>query len=143
MGGKGQERTDGDGVVDVLRFDNVAQEHGRLVLALYTLIVVKDDAGRVDDPQPTLELNRLQLLRMSRLPRHSAHLPVRISITAKVRRKEEADLGSLERVDQAAFADIRKADDADRHALRRARLVRFEQAEERRRSSRGEVRALV
>ena len=71
---RGTQRTDGNGVVDILRFDDVAQEHGRLFLALYTLVVVKDDAGRVDDPQPALELHRLQLFRMSRLRRHSTGL---------------------------------------------------------------------
>lgn len=75
MGGKHSNRTDGYRIVDVLRLDDVAQEHRRLILALYTLIVIiKDNAGRIDDPQPALELHRLQLFRMSRLRRHSTGL---------------------------------------------------------------------
>ena len=113
------------------------------MLAPYPL-VIKDNAGRVDDPQPGLELNRMQILRMSRLPRHRAHLPYRVVLNKMTRKKKKpADLGTLERVNQAALADIRETDYADGHALRRTWPVRFKQAEERRSSARGEVRALM
>ena len=52
-------------------------------------------------------------------------------------------LGALEGVDQTALANIRKAHDADGDALRRARFVRLEEAEQRRCGARGEVRALM
>ena len=38
-------------------------------------------------------------------------------------------LGAFEGVDQTAFPNVREADDADGYALRRARLVRFKEAE--------------
>ena len=44
---------------------------------------------------------------------------------------------------QTALADIREADDANGDALRRARVVRLEEAEQRRCGARGEVRALM
>jgi hypothetical protein len=52
-------------------------------------------------------------------------------------------LGAFQRVDQTALADIREANNADGEALGRAQFVRLVEAEECRRGSRGEVRALV
>jgi len=45
--------------------------------------------------------------------------------------------------DQGTLANIREADKVDSDALGRARFVRLEEAEQRRRGSRGTVRALV
>jgi len=52
-------------------------------------------------------------------------------------------LGTFQGVDQTPLAHIREADDADGDALCRTRFVRLEEAEQRRRGSRGEVRALM
>ena len=64
----------GKWIVDVFRFDNIAQKHRRFLLALDAVIVFKYDTRRVDDPQATLELDRLQLLRVSRLRGNGTHL---------------------------------------------------------------------
>ena len=52
----------------------MAQEHLRFLLALDAVVVFKYDARRVDDPQTALELDRLQLLRVSRLRGNGTHL---------------------------------------------------------------------
>ena len=72
------------------------------------VVVVKNDAGRAEDPHPALELNRLQLPHMSRLRRHGVHLPVRLFIIANLKGepRKEADLDVLERVNNAAFANV-------------------------------------
>jgi hypothetical protein len=49
------------------------------LLALEVVIVFKYDTLRVDDPQAALELNRLQLLRVSRLRRNGTRLNARPS----------------------------------------------------------------
>ena len=74
---KGRESmrtTHGNWIVDVFRFDNIAQEHRRFLLALDAVVVFKYDTRRVDDPQAALELDRLQLVRVSRLRGNGAHL---------------------------------------------------------------------
>jgi len=52
----------------------------------------------------------LQPPRMSRLRCHCVHLPARVSIIATLKGglRKEANLGALERVNDAAFADIQK-----------------------------------
>jgi hypothetical protein len=52
-------------------------------------------------------------------------------------------LGAFEGVNQTALPNVREADDPDGDALRRARFVRLEEAEQRWRCSRREVRALM
>jgi hypothetical protein len=54
-----------------------------------------------------------------------------------------AHLGPFERVDQAAFTDVGEANDADGDALRRARFVRLEEAEQCRSRARCQVRTLM
>ena len=51
--------------------------------------------------------------------------------------------GSFKRVDQTALADVGKANDADGYALRRARFVGLEEAEQCRGCARRQVHALV
>jgi hypothetical protein len=52
-------------------------------------------------------------------------------------------LGPFERVDQTAFADVGEANDADGDALRCARFVRLEEAEQCRGRARCQVRTLM
>ena len=69
--------TSGNGIFDVLHLDDVAQKHATsLVRALdvVKVVVVKADSGRADHPQASLELHRLQLLRVTRLRSDGAHL---------------------------------------------------------------------
>ena len=89
---QGNARTDGYWVVDVLRLDDVTQEHGRFFLTLYTFIVIEYNAWRIDDTQSSFKLYRLQFLRMSRLRRHRTHLFSRVRI--KTHKKHEWKSGS-------------------------------------------------
>ena len=52
-------------------------------------------------------------------------------------------LGPFKRVDQTALPDVREANDTDGDALRRARFVRLEEAEQCRGRARGQVSALM
>jgi hypothetical protein len=98
------------------------QEHGRLLLALDVIVVVEYDPRRVDDAQSTLGLNGLQFLRVApaALQRHIPHRQKGMTNIPDSKKKPAmTHLGAFEGVDQAAFADIREADD---EALRRFRL---------------------
>ena len=69
--------TGSDQIVDILNFDHVAeQETTPLTLADRTVVLVfiEYHAGRVDDPEAALQLDRLQVLGMSRLCCNCARL---------------------------------------------------------------------
>ena len=113
------------------------------------IIVVKDDPRRVDDAQATLELNGLQVFRVSWLRRNGTHL--RRHAPSEGHKKKHCQLitnavthlGALEGIDQAALADVREANDADCEALGRARFVCLEEAKQGGCRSRGEIRPLM
>jgi len=67
----------------------------------------------------------MAMLNVGKLRHHGTHLAhAKFSTTLREgEKRRKTDLGALERVDQAALADIREAHDADCHALRCARLV--------------------
>ncbi|KAH9023508.1 hypothetical protein EDB84DRAFT_1440933 [Lactarius hengduanensis] len=69
------------------------------------ILDLRGGVGRFGSVEPTL-----QLPRMSRLRRHGVHLPMRVSIIAILKGdlSREANFGTLERVDDAAFADVQK-----------------------------------
>jgi hypothetical protein len=73
-GGRVSTPTHENWIINVFRFDNIAQEHRRFLLALDAVVVIKYDTRRVDDPQAALELDRLQLHRVSRLRGNGTHL---------------------------------------------------------------------
>ena len=56
------ERTDSDWIVDVLNFDHVAEQYAPLLTLTDRAIVfvfIENDAGRVNDLEAALELDRL------------------------------------------------------------------------------------
>lgn len=63
------------------------------------VIFVEHDTGRVDHLQPTLKLNRLELLRVTRLS------------------SDGTDLRPLQGIDQAALTDVRISNNTDGDSL--------------------------
>ncbi len=97
---------------------------GRLpAAAAVEFVLIEHHPWRVDDLQPALKLHRLELLRVP------------------VSRGDGTHLGALERVDEAALADVWVLDGADGDALRRG-LVRFRETKVRGCGG-GEIGALV
>jgi hypothetical protein len=140
--------TNGNWVINVFWFDNVTQKHGRLLLALNIVVVVKDDPRRVNDAHATLELNGLQFFRVPWLSCNGTHL--RRDASSKWHEKHRqlmtnmmAHLGALEGVDQTALADVREANDADSDALGRAWFVCLDEAKQGGCRSRGKIRPLM
>ena len=66
--------THGNWIVDVFRFDNIAQKHRRFLLALDAVIVFKYDTRTRRSRRPRSSWDRLQLVRVSRLRGNGAHL---------------------------------------------------------------------
>ena len=72
-----------------------------------------------DNPQAALELNRLQLLRVSRLRRNGTHLHTTMHASSKEKKNHSAQgntttyLSPFKRVDQTTFANVREANEAD------------------------------
>lgn len=95
-----ESRTNGDGIVDVLYFNDVSEQNAALfgALPVIIVIVVEDDTRRVDDAHPSLELDGLEARRMS------------------CSCSDGADFASLETVDQATFADVGVSNDTDSDA---------------------------
>src|SRR6266851_7668069 len=109
------------------------------------IVVVKDDPQRVDNAQAMLELNRLQFLGVSRLRCNGTHLHGDAPSKGhdKHSRLKTNAMRTLARLRVLIRLLLPTFGKPTVIALGRARFVRLEEAEQRRRGSRGEVGTLM
>lgn len=115
-----RSRTNFDRVLDILAFHDITEKNtaflSRFPVTHILVIVVKYNSRRVDNFDTSLQLDRLELFRMTRLGGHCAHLTWFMVSYHLCIFEKGFYLASLHAVDQATFADIGKSDYADRYA---------------------------